>query len=183
VTFQKAIQYYLEKHAYGNAETNDLLVAFHEVSGMSLDWFWHQWLYQGGEPEYAVSYRSIVENQKTFTEFEILQTHQRNDVVGLFKMPVWFEVHYNDGTYSRAQHWVSNEKEIVRIQNLENKKIAYALFDADNALLKKLNFKKEVPELLAQAQKATNIMCRYDAIVALKNTPYNLKAKTYESIY
>ncbi len=183
VTFKKAIQYYLQNNAFENATTEDLLAAFHKVSGMSLDWFFDQWLYRGGEPEYTVSYRSITENLKPFTEIEVLQTHKRNETVGLFTMPVWLEVHYKNGSKSREQHWVSKERETIKIANIDNREIAFVLFDADNAILKKLNFKKDVPELLAQAQNATNIMCRYDAMKALEKEQYAAKAYPYSNIF
>lgn len=183
ITFKKAIQHYLKNNAYDNATTNDLLASFHKVSGMSLDWFFDQWLYRGGEPEYTVSYRSITEKSKTFTEVEVLQTHERNETVGLFSMPVWFEVHYNNGSKTREQHWIKNEREIIKIANKENREIAFVLFDADNAILKKLNFKKEVSELLAQAQYAPNIMSRYDAMKALEKVPFATKNQVYKHIF
>ena len=46
--YNKAIKYYLEKHQYQNVEANDLLLAFEESTGITLDWFWEEWYYRGG---------------------------------------------------------------------------------------------------------------------------------------
>ncbi len=37
--FNLAVKYYLETHPYQNVDSEDLLIAFHETLGVSLDWF------------------------------------------------------------------------------------------------------------------------------------------------
>ena len=84
--YRKAIKHYLEKHAYENVDSEDLLIAFHESLGLSLDWFWEQWVYKGGEPNYEVSYKRI----KQEVTFIVEQVHDTTEIVRLFKMPIIF---------------------------------------------------------------------------------------------
>ena len=56
--FNAAITYYLEKHAYSNVDSDDLLTAFHDKLGLSLDWFWEEWMYKGDEPHYLVDFKN-----------------------------------------------------------------------------------------------------------------------------
>ncbi|HET6837627.1 MAG TPA: M1 family metallopeptidase, partial [Gemmatimonadales bacterium] len=53
--FWAAINRYLTRHAFGNAKSGDLQQAVLAATGENLDWFWHQWIYQAGHPEFVVS--------------------------------------------------------------------------------------------------------------------------------
>ena len=46
--YRQAIHTYLERHALGDVETDDLREVFEELSGKPLDQFFDQWLYHGG---------------------------------------------------------------------------------------------------------------------------------------
>src|SRR5207247_53750 len=105
--YDRVITHYLKKHAYQTVETYDLYIAFHDVLGMNLDWFFDEWLYRGGEPEYKVNYRE--DKDLHATVIDISQVHERNEVVGLFKMPVVVEVHYADGSMDSKKEWVEEE--------------------------------------------------------------------------
>src|SRR6185437_8773506 len=125
--YNKAIKYYLEKHKYENVDSRDLLLAFEETTGMSLDWFWDEWYYRGGMPNYTVSYSE----QNGYTQFNVTQVQELSETTGLpasgegvnstpsglFKMPIWFEVHYTDGTADKKQFWIEKQNQIVSIPN------------------------------------------------------------------
>src|SRR5260370_42427608 len=50
-----ALPTYLRRHALGTAITEDLREAVLAATGENLDWFWEQWLYQAGHPQFTVS--------------------------------------------------------------------------------------------------------------------------------
>lgn len=52
--FWKAINLYLNRHKFENVETPDLQKAMEEVSGKDLNWFFKQWVYNGGYPKLNV---------------------------------------------------------------------------------------------------------------------------------
>lgn len=161
--YNAAIKYYLEKHAYGNVNSNDLLVAFHEKLGLSLNWFWEEWIYKGGEPAYEVSFTEI----GNAGIFDVKQTHEQNDLVGLFKMPINFEIHYKDGSNSVKQVWIEKESHQVKFEIPATKEVSYVLFDPNSEVMKSVQFSKSTAMLKAQASEAKNMMDRYDAISAL----------------
>jgi aminopeptidase N len=186
--YNKAIKYYLEKHKYKNVDSQDLLVAFHETLGYSLDWFWEEWVYRGGEPEYNVTFD---QNNGSFT---VSQVHEMSPLVGLpeagenegsddpfvgessikyrpqglYKMPIWFEVYYTDGSSDRKQVWIEQQHQSVSIPS-NGKKIDYVLFDPNSEVLKTVSFEKSFEMLKAQALKAKYMLDRYDALVAMRN--------------
>jgi len=52
--FFQGVQNYLKRHAFGIVETTDLMRAFEEASGRSLERFFDQWVYRPGHPELSV---------------------------------------------------------------------------------------------------------------------------------
>jgi aminopeptidase N len=52
--FWRGVTHYLDRHAHGIVETNDLMRALEEVSGASLERFFDHWLYRPGHPDLRV---------------------------------------------------------------------------------------------------------------------------------
>ncbi len=165
--FKRVITYYLNKHSYGNVETNDLYQAVQDVLGQSPDWFFEQWLYHGGEPNYKVSYQK--ENKKIRVKVE--QVQELTQLIGLFKMPININVYFKNGDSSMKKVWVQKQSEDFYLDNENNQEIDFVLFDAGNKILKRLTFEKDNLDWANQAQRAPNMIDRYDAFVALRNTP------------
>jgi aminopeptidase N len=169
--FKRVIKYYLTKHAYENVETNDLYQAVQDVLGQSPDWFFEEWLYHGGEPNYRVSYAA--ENNSIRVKVE--QTQEVTQLTGLFKMPVNLAVYYKNGDSVWKKVWVQNQSEDFYIENPGGREIDYILFDPGNHILKKITFSKGAAMLSSQAMKAKNMIDRYDAFVAMRSLPVNDK--------
>lgn len=168
---RRVILKYLKQHAFGNVETNDLYLAFQDTLGLSPDWFFNQWLYKGGEPEYHVSYyqssRDDLKGAESVTTMVVNQVHFTDALTGLFKMPVVCEVHYTDGTKDSVRAWIEEKTTLVDIPNPLGKPIAFLLFDPGSTILKKITFKKSWDMLAAQARKAPAMIDRYDALTQL----------------
>lgn len=215
--YNKCIRHYLEKHPYGNVDSEDLLVACEEVTGMDLHWFWEQWIYRGGEPHYKVTFRDLTENAGDkaalhYSEFIVQQVQELSNITGLpesgtnkkntdnneslmqersaqystsglWKMPIWFEVHYTDGTSDRKLVWIEKQTEIVRIPIPPGKKVEFALFDPNNEIMKSVSFPKTFEMLKAQAMKAQNMLDRYDAIAEMEKIDIERKRDFLISYY
>jgi len=168
--YNHAIQYYLLKHPYQNVDTHDLLIAFEESTGMQLDWFWEEWFVRGGEPEYQVSLQDFGNTAQLLVQ----QTQELTPVTGykngLYKMPVNIEVAYTDGSTDTKQYMVEEQSQLIPFDLPAHKKIAYVLFDPGNEIMKSVHFYKPYTMLRAQAFKATNLLDRYDAVVAMRST-------------
>jgi len=167
--WKRAFNLYLKNHAYSNVETNDLVLAIQDKLGKDLSWFFDEWLYRGGEPNYVVHYEDLTYNDGTqSTEIAIEQTQERSEVVGLFKMPIVLEVHYKDGSFDKVTEWIKEQTEVVKISNKNKKEIAFVLFDPNSNVMKSVTFKKSFDELKEQVLHAQFMLDRYDALVALK---------------
>jgi aminopeptidase N len=183
--FRGVIQYYLQKHPYANVETVDFYHAFQDTLGIVPDWFFDQWLYRGGEPQYEVSYSDVQLKGTSGRQTEILvrQIHATDELVKLFKMPVVFDVHYADGTVGTTRTWVERETEKIIIPNPAGKSIAFVLFDPGSMILKKIVFQKLFQELRAQSWSAPLMIDRYDAVVGMRPIRLDVKREALVQAY
>ncbi|MEQ8909033.1 MAG: M1 family metallopeptidase [Vicingaceae bacterium] len=170
--FNAAIKYYLEKHAYGNVDSKDLLVAFFERLGMPLNWFWEEWVYRGGEPNYQIGFKQY-EHSAVFT---VEQVQEQNDLLGLFKMPIDFQLYLENGEVIEKTVWIENQFHQVEFKLEEAAQVSFALFDPNNRVMKSVSFPKSTEMLKAQAAKATHMLDRYDALVALADKSFPEKS-------
>jgi aminopeptidase N len=182
--WKRALNHYLKLHAFANVETNDLQQAIQDKLGKDLSWFFDQWILRGGEPQYTVQYNDIMKaDGGRFTEIKVDQTHARSEVVGLFKMPIIFEVFYADGSSDKVTKWIVDANETIKIENKAHKEIAFVLFDPNSQVLKTVHFKKSFDELEAQIRKAPYMLDRYDALLAIKEIPLNQKRELLLNVF
>jgi len=176
--FRAAIKLYLEENAYQNVNTQDLLDAFQEAAGYSLDWFWDEWILRGGEPIWKVATTS----NETETTFKLEQMQVNEPYTSLFKMPVILELNYADGTSSSEKVWVDSKTHEFTLKHLPNKKLAYPLFDPGNKVLKFLEHKKPFEQLSIQAKSAKYMLDRLDAVLGMEEAPIDQKRKILQDI-
>lgn len=181
--YNKSIKRYLLTHKYSNVDSDDLLNAFQDELGEGLEWFWDQWVYKGGEPIYNVTAEDNLQDGNRFVAFTVTQVQPTSDIIGLFKMPIVFEVHYKDGSFDTKTEWIEKESHSVKIMNTNKKEIDYVLFDPNSKVMKTVYFTKPNDMLKAQALKSKYMIDRYDAVVAMKNLPADEKRKTLIDVY
>lgn len=169
--FKRSVGNYLKKHAYANVSNHDFMLTFLNSAGINLDWFFDQWIYRAGVPNFVVRY----ERQKDRVAFFVNQTHKTDELTGYFRMPVIFEVHFKDGSSSTKKEWVSRASDTVYVSAPNDSPVEYTLFDVGSHVLKTIEFNKSFEELSAQALNAKNFIDRYDAITALKETSIDKK--------
>ncbi len=158
----KGIDHYLHKHALSNVETTDFKIALEEATGKSLDWFFDEWLYHAGHPEFEVSWS--YDDKAKQVELKVKQTHKVEGDVPLFKMPVTLEFATGDRVWRQTVQ-VEKAEHAFRIAAPQRPRMI--LFDPDGTLLKKLTFKKEKEELLWQLAHAQGVWGRMEACVGL----------------
>ncbi len=84
--YRKCIKTYLERHRSGIVSTDDLQGVVEEVSGLSFDQFFDQWLHHGGVPELKIDYAwdSVAKQAKV----TVKQTQKLSEQVRLFRLPL-----------------------------------------------------------------------------------------------
>lgn len=158
--FQRANRYFLERHAYGLVETNDLKLAFEDVTGLNLGWFFDQWVYKAGHPQLTVE-KSWKGNTLSLA---VTQTQERDSLTGLFSMPVPLEFHYPGRVIVEDTVWVSAQTQTFTFDL--PKEPLFVIFDAGDALLKTVKFPRPARELIAQLD-AVRMIDRFQAVNSL----------------
>ena len=179
--FRKAVKHYLKKFPYKDAETKDFERAIWESTGMSLSWFFDQWIYRGGEPEYTVSWKN--NDDGNAININIKQTHKIDSLVRLFKMPVGIDIYLTDNNKINTEIWIENQNSDIIVDIPAEKKVAFILFDPARRIFKTLKFERSYEELIAQAGNAENMIDRYDALLAFKDKNFQNKLKDLTDIY
>jgi aminopeptidase N len=157
--FWRANRLYLQRHGHGLAETNDLKIAIEDVTGADLGWFFDQWVYGAGAPEFVVESRYEGDSVRLYVK----QVQQRDSLTGLFRMPVPVEAYTASGVI-RDTLWVAHEYDTLAFAAGEPPR--FVIFDAGDAMLKKVTFKRGEDELIAQLQ-APRMIDRLLAVQAL----------------
>ena len=84
--YRKCIKTYLERHRSSIVRTEDLQDIIEEVSGLSFDQFFDQWLFHGGVPELKVDYSWDASSKQA--RITVRQTQKLSDQVRLFRVPL-----------------------------------------------------------------------------------------------
>ena len=122
---------------FNAAVTEDFQRVAETVSGMDLDWFFHEWIYEEGYPQYSYAW-SGSENGGNYSVTGLIN---QNQTVGpTFKMPVELVVEYTDGTEESFTVWDSTASQQFEIST--SKEPFNVKFDPNNWIL------KDVEELL-----------------------------------
>lgn len=171
--FKRFIQHYLTVNGFKNVEAWDFQKALKDKLGMNYDWFFDQWIHRGGEPHFNVSYQV----EKSNTLIYVNQVHKTDGHVRFFKTPVDIAIYYKNGQVQREKKWVLDSfKQTITIKNNDASEVDFVLFDEKSQIMKKLEFKKTDKELYSQAEKAMYMIDRYDAVLAMKDIPFEQKS-------
>ena len=157
--FWRSVQHYAKVNQYKNVETQDLKKAIEETSGQNLDWFFKQWVYEPGYPEYDVKWSY---NQRNRTVQLKIKQIQDTTKTGLFKMPI--EVRVDEHLHTV---WV-DKKEVVYELPVDMRP-ELVIFNSGMRIPCKLTFNKPVNEWILQLEKGPHVLDRIAAINVLKN--------------
>ena len=156
--FWRAIQHYTRLNQYKNVETEDLKKAIEEITGQNMDWFFKQWIYEPGFPEYDVKWSYNQRNRTVKLSVKQKQELKNND---LFKMPV--QVRVDDQIHTI---WIEDKELVYELPVDMRPKLV--IFNAGMRIPCKVTFNKTVSEWILQLEKGPHILDRIAAIQVLK---------------
>jgi len=159
-TFWAGVRGYLEAHAYGVVETNDLQRALEKVSGRSLERFFDSWVYRPGHPELKVK----VSWDDGLLSIAVKQTQKLGETAE-FHFELEVEIGTRGGGVSRHKKAVTSATDTFVIQLAERP--AFVAFDPDLRVVGDLTFDAPSDMLRAQLADATRAISRGRAAEAL----------------
>jgi aminopeptidase N len=128
--FFAALVNYANDYRYGNATTEELK-AHMEVYYGDLDWFFNEWVYQAGHPEYHWSWWTGAQGPGYALNIMI---HQIQSNAPIFTMPITFKAHFSTGADTTVVVWDSLPNQGFTVQL--NRRPTQVYFDPENDILK-----------------------------------------------
>lgn len=172
--FFKSLNKYLTTNKFGNGSAHKLRLAFEEVTGRDLNWFFNQWYFGSGHPklEFSSSY-----DAPTQTAHVYIKQTQAGDK--LFKLPIPIDI-YHGSNKKRYTVWAENKSDTFSFP--VSSKPDLINIDADKATLAEKKDSKTLAEYIHQFTYGPQYLDRREALdFAAKNSSdpaaYNLIVK------
>ena len=161
--FFAGLNRYLTKHAYTDVEAHELRMAFEEVSGQDLNWFFNQWYFKSGHPQLAISYDWDAATKKAAVRIE--QQQEGADVPRVFQVPLAVDIYDAGGKARREQIVLTKRAQTFQFD--APVKPALINVDAEKALLCEKEDNHTTEEWIFMYRHAPLYLDRMEAIEAL----------------
>ncbi|MDE2449013.1 MAG: M1 family metallopeptidase [Gammaproteobacteria bacterium] len=159
----RALHRYLVSFHAQSVTTPDLTRLIESDTHRDLGWFFHEWVYMGGQPEYRVSAR--YDSAARVERLEVAQTQKLDAVTPIFEMPIEVAFHGAHGEMRRARIWDKSASQEFTIP------LAFpplwVSFDPDGVIDKTLDFPQPLTALIAQAERDGSMRSRLWAVERL----------------
>jgi aminopeptidase N len=154
--FFRMLQTYLNENRASNVDTKVLIDTIRKTTGRDLGWFFDEWIYKGGYPNYQVS--TAYDPVKREESVTVKQTQAIDAVTPLFDMPIHLVFHSAGGRH---------EDKMVRVRNREETfhfaataKPQWVDFDPDDHIFKTLSMDEPIDALIARGERDERMMSR-----------------------
>ncbi len=160
--FWAGLNLYLKDNAYQAVEVHNLRLAFEEITGEDLNWFFNQWFLDEGHPILDIEYG--YDPTKKEATISVKQT-QDGESRKIFELPTEIFI-YLDKDHIQVEKIKVNK----RTQEFRFKvpsKPALITFDPEHILLAEISDNKTIDQFIFQGDYATSFEDRQNAIEAL----------------
>jgi aminopeptidase N len=172
--FYASLRLYLEENKFTSVEIHQLRLAFEEVTGEDLNWFFNQWFLAKGHPELSIFwfYDSEVENNPELSPLTItIEQRQDLETTPLYKLPIYVDVYHGK---EKVRHQIVLEEQLQTFAIPCKGKPDLVNIDAEKMLLCTKEEEKEVSEYIHQYHYAPLYLDRQEALVKLSNAEDSL---------
>ncbi len=160
--FWKGINHYCTKYREQCVDSHDFQKAMEEATGQNLEWFFWQWVYKAGYPEFKVHWHW--EDSTKTAEVSISQNQKTDSLTPVFQMPL--ELAFTTSSGRTVKTIQVQDKDQDFYLPLDSRPLMVE-FDPENKILKTVEFERSTEELLYQLKNSTRSWMRIDACQAL----------------
>ncbi len=153
--FFKAIQHYVREFQHQNVDSHDFIDAVREATGYNLSWFFDEWLFKGGHPDFNVSYS--YDPGSSLLTLNVKQTQKVDSLTPVYRMPVDVYI-VTPSQKITKKIWVDSLSNTYTFDVSE--KPLMVNFDKEDYILKELHFKKSIAELEYQLDHGPSVAGR-----------------------
>ncbi|MFZ0213598.1 MAG: M1 family metallopeptidase [Candidatus Acidiferrales bacterium] len=176
----RAFRHYLTAHHAQAVGTADLISAIRETAGLDLDWFFREWVYMAGHPDYRVA--DDYDAAKKIEKVSVEQTQHVDATTPIFDMPV--ELVFYGASGERKEIQVRDHLQQQEFDVPLDFESEWVDFDPDDFIDKTVEFDKPSDVLIAQAEKDPSMMSRLWAVQQLgkKATNADLRVAALDKV-
>ena len=174
-SYREAIELYLARHQFQPVDSDDLRLAFEEVTGRDLSVLFDQWVYGTGYPELEITWGSgggtlnVAVTQTQSTQPFESDGHMVEARPFAFEFPLDLRWIDGDGMWRDKQVWVANRQESFSLP--AEGEVKFVEIDPHAYLPATFEVKEPVAASEARARKAKSARQRYLALQILKDAP------------
>ena len=173
--FFKSLNNYLTTNKFKTGEAAQLRLAFEEVTGKDLNWFWNQWYYGSGHPKLKINYNY---DSTGYSAVIINQTQKSGKA---FILPMAIDIYIN-GNKTRYQVTTTSLNDTFYFKT--SQKPEWISVDADKVLLAEKNDTKTEENYQAQWKYGKQYLDRKEALdYFAKNNLAQLKEGLNDNFY
>jgi len=159
--FFASLSLYLKRHQFGTAELANLRMAFEEVTGEDLNWFFDQWFYRPGHPELAARHTYLPRENKLVLQVEQLQDTMKTTV---YRLPLTIDI-WEKGRKIRKTVILDRAKQEFTFSMKDQPDLV--LLEGDGVLLGRVSHDKSKEEWLTQLRVSEAFPARFTALQQL----------------
>ena len=140
---------------YKNADTEDLQESFENSSGIDLDLFFEQWIYDEYYPIYHYNYLQTSNNILNLTIYQAQE--ELYDYRPVFEMPIRLKLNYLNGDDTIVSVW--NDQQTQNFSFILNDEVSSIEFDPDKWILRHQQYNPDLPVGIVdvKVEKSINI--------------------------
>ncbi|PHN03926.1 M1 family aminopeptidase [Flavilitoribacter nigricans] len=161
--FFAALKKYLTENAYSDVEAHELRLAFEDVTGQDLNWFFNQWYFNQGHPVMTLNYD--YDEAAGEASLTVEQTQSPENMPAIFELRTFVDVYKADGTSTRYPVHVTEREQTFTFPATERP--ALINFDPSRSLLAIRQDNKSDEELMFQFKHAPRFVDRFEAMQKL----------------
>ena len=163
--FFASLQRYLKKNEYTDVEAHELRLAFEDVTGRDLNWFWNQWFYAAGHPNLEITYGWDEATKKASVTIAQTQAAE-NKVPYIFELPLAVDIYDASGKSRRERIRVTKRSQTFLFD--ASAQPAFINVDAEKTLLCVKTDNHSPEEFAFLYRNGKNYLDRAEALEALK---------------
>jgi len=159
--FFAGLQRYLQDNAYSAVEADELRMAFEDVTGEDLNWFFDQWYMNQGQPSLSIDYGYDAATKEAIVT--VKQTQDGRKMPTVFQLLTAIDV-YLPGQDTPVRHEVMIDQRQQEIRLPAATAPALVVFDAERSTLAIWEDNKTQDQLAYQFLNAPLFLDRYQAL-------------------
>lgn len=154
--FFSALNLYLTTHKFGTGNAHKLRLAFEEVTGKDLNWFFNQWFFGNGHPMLDINYQYNAETQTASLIVKQMQPSGK-----AFQLPLQLDI-WHGHEKVRHQFWMENKEDTFQFK--VRSKPDLMNLDPERTLLVEKRENKTLAEYIHQYRHSDNYLNRREAL-------------------